>query len=95
MLLVLYFSGHTVAAQQPISRFLRTHYKAADGTWVRRPRIYKRGPRTEQPTATAVTDLLASPTRVQGSAATTAGFIRNESWTGLVLGHCGVSPQRG
>jgi hypothetical protein len=51
MMLVLCFAGQMVAAQQPVSRFLRTHYKAADGTWVRRPRIYKRGPRTEQPTA--------------------------------------------
>ena len=52
MLLVLCFAGHTVAAQQPVSRFLRSHYKAADGTSVRRPRIYKRGIRTEQPAAT-------------------------------------------
>lgn len=40
------------AAAQPVSRFLRTHYHAADGTWVRRPRVYKRGPRTDIPTAT-------------------------------------------
>ena len=40
----------------------------------------------------AATDLLASPTRVQGSAATTVEFARNESWTGLFWGCYGVSP---
>ncbi len=54
MLLVLCFAGHAVA-QQPVSRFLRSHYKAADGTWVRRPRIYKRARarnNRQQPAAT-------------------------------------------
>ena len=51
LLLILTLVGQTVAAQ-PVSRFLQTHYKAADGSWVRRPRIYKRGPRTDVPTAT-------------------------------------------
>jgi hypothetical protein len=51
-LLVLCFARHTVVAQQPVSRLLQTHYKAADGTWVRCPRIYKRRLWKEQPTAT-------------------------------------------